>query len=922
MGYRLLPWILLTSLIFSANHSVAALGNIGFYYGSEAPVNALMAYDWLVLQPPQVSQSRLTTLSEAGVETLAYVSLGEIARSHRLFGAFPETGLMTDNPAWNSRVLDLRREDVRQILQNQLIEPAFEAGFQGVFLDTLDSYQLTEAGQTHPNAFLEAQAELIRTIRDKHPSARIVINRGFDLPEDTHSQVDALAFESYREGFDPARKRYRAVPETDREWLDRQLNHWRQAHPEKPLIAIDYIQDPDAAGTLAQQLRADGFIPYVSNPQLTRLGPTQPGRVKREVLVIQDSPSTLLSQSSAHRYAAVPLEELGYIPVYRHVGEPLPDEPLADRYAGILIWWEVGARSQKLCRWLKQHQATGLPVVTLGLLPADPACQSLTRAPEWAVPTPPLTYSERQSSVGQYESQRLPVVSGVALPEPEAGRFWLTVTDREGQRFHPIYTHDGGGVAVAPYLFEPGPEDQLYWLFDPIAFLDEAFGHPDFPASDVTTESGRLILTSHIDGDGFVSRAEVPGNPLAAQVIMDDILQAYNLPHTVSVIEAETSPDGIYPKTSAEAEQLARQIFRLDNVEVASHSFSHPFFWQIVAEDGKRELPVFAEYGYSLNVPEYTPELEREVAGSIRYINRKLTPPGKSVQVFLWTGDALPTEAALRKVREAGLANVNGGDTHPLPYDSELAGVWPIARPVGDELQIYAPVMNENVYTNLWQGPYYGFRDVVDTFRLLEARGRLKPLSLYYHFYSGSKPAALGALHTVYDYAMSQPTTQLYLSQYADRARTAYRSALMRDDGGQYHWRGVGQPHTVRIDPHHQFPDLTNSQGVAGYRDAAGKRFVHLAGNNPKLMLSDRPPSGPYLREANAVITHWSRSEKNKRWHITLGFAGHQPVNFILDNTSNCRVLDGPKTQFNKMKNAVAVRLTLKHVDSLALECR
>ena len=53
--------------------------------------------------------------------------------------------------------------------------------------------------------------------------------------------------------------------------------------------------------------------------------------------------------------------------------------------------------------------------------------------------------------------------------------------------------------------------------------------------------------------------------------------------------------------------------------------------------------------------------------------------------------------------------------------------------------------MNENVYTNDWTGPFYGFRDVIDTFRMTGEPRRLKPINLYYHTYSASKVAALKA---------------------------------------------------------------------------------------------------------------------------------------------------------------------------------
>lgn len=160
-----------------------------------------------------------------------------------------------------------------------------------------------------------------------------------------------------------------------------------------------------------------------------------------------------------------------------------------------------------------------------------------------------------------------------------------------------------------------------------------------------------------------------------------------------------------------------------------------------------------------MTIPGYHATPEREITGSVDYINRALAPTQKPVSVFLWTGDARPGQQSLAMVRELGLVNVNGGDTHPLPYDSGVAGVWPDARPIGDELQVYAPVMNENVFTNLWTGPFYGFRNVTDSFQILEERGRLKPIGIYYHYYSGTKPESLSALEEVYRYALAQDVT-------------------------------------------------------------------------------------------------------------------------------------------------------------------
>lgn len=911
---------LATASLFLSSSQAAAPQNVGFYYGGEAPVGTLMAYDWLVLQSDRTSPAHIDALNQTQTLPLAYVSAGEIARSHELFPTVPRSWILAANPAWDSVVLDLRLPEVQDFLLDRLIAPALARGFKGVFLDTLDSFTL--APDVDAEAFADAQDQLIHEIRNRHPDAKILINRGFHLPESAHAKVDAVVVESYRQGYDPVKKRYRAVTAEDRDWLDQQLSHWRKRHPEVPLIAIDYLEDPSQALALTQQLREDGFLGYVSDPDLVRLGPTLPRQVQRHVLTIYDSPSGRISYSAAHRQGAVLLEQLGYVPEYQWSGDPIPEEPTADRYAGIMVWWEAGLPNAKLCNWLLEQQAAGLPVVVFGVLPGNSPCQALIATETVRVPTGVLNTAPLHSSVGEYEGKRLPLTAFNPLPQPEEATPWLTVRDELGDQYTPVYTHAGGGAALAPYLLEPGPDGQQYWLFDPMAFLRQALGPASFPVVDTTTESGRRILTAHIDGDGFISRSELPGTPLAGDVIDREILARYSIPHTVSVIEAETSPEGLHPETSAEAEEIARTSFRREHVEIASHSYSHPYFWRPIEAD--RFLPEANEpiYGYFLPIPDYKPVLEREIDGSVRYIRERLAPPGKPVSVFLWTGDAQAGPEAVGRTREAGLININGGNTHPLPNASELAGVWPMALPLEDELQIYAPVMNENVYTNLWQGPYFGFRDVIQTFEILEDKGRLKPISIYYHYYSGTKPEALHALREIYDYALSQPVTPLFLSEYAERAQTVYRSALLQDEDGAWFWRGIAPPHTVRIDPATQFPDLDRSSGAAGFHDVAGHRYVHLTGADPRLVLQSELPSGPYLREANAVLTHWSRRSKGDGWELTFGFRGYQPIEFVLAGTSSCRAIgEASLLQLTPDSGSITGNLPIQNLNSLTLEC-
>ncbi|MEI8633474.1 hypothetical protein P4S72_18285 [Vibrio sp. PP-XX7] len=140
----------------------------------------------------------------------------------------------------------------------------------------------------------------------------------------------------------------------------------------------------------------------------------------------------------------------------------------------------------------------------------------------------------------------------------------------------------GNDVLIAsPWLIENLSKDDSRWMVNPYQLLHRAFALPNIPVPDVTTESGRRRLLTYIDGDAFPSLARFPGQPIAAKVIEDQIIKPYRLPITVSVIEGEVGPKGMYPKRSPYLEKIAREIFALPYVDMGSHTFSHPFLGRV-----------------------------------------------------------------------------------------------------------------------------------------------------------------------------------------------------------------------------------------------------------------------------------------------------------------------------------------------------
>jgi polysaccharide biosynthesis protein PelA len=134
--------------------------------------------------------------------------------------------------------------------------------------------------------------------------------------------------------------------------------------------------------------------------------------------------------------------------------------------------------------------------------------------------------------------------------------------------------------------------------------------------------------------------------------------------------------------------------------------------------------------------------------------------------VFLWTGDCVPPAEAIEKVYASGMLNMNGGDTVIRKSIPTLMAVSGMSIRKNGALQVYAPQQNENVYTNNWTGPFYGFDKVLETFEMTDKPRRLKPVNLYYHTYIASKAASIASLHKAYQYIQSKSHYPIFGSDY------------------------------------------------------------------------------------------------------------------------------------------------------------
>jgi len=894
---------------------------VAFFYGEKPPWDVLQAFDLVVVDPDHVPAPESAALT--ATRLAAYVAVGEVQPQRSYAARMPKAWLIGDNAAWGSRIIDQSAPGWPEFFVSQVIAPLWAAGYRDFFLDTLDSYHKVA---TTPEARARQEAGLvavIRALKTRFPQVRLIFNRGFEILPKVHEQVYAVAAESLFEGFDAAANQYRSVPPADREWLLTQLERIRSEY-RLPVIAIDYVApaEREKARQTARKITELGFIPWVANAALDTVGVGAVEAMPRRILAIHEP---LADEYALHyhplvRLAQTPLNYLGYT---LETADPdhLPSRPLAGQIAGIVVWLNEPLKTaprQALIAWLEKQYEAGIPIALLGetdfLLDTPLAGHLGLLRRESSPSTAPVRIETATSLVG-FERQPKPHPREFQAIEIDRGEPQL-VLGQGSRRQVAIAVMPWGGFAVDPYVIVTLPgEGDLRWVLDPFAFFKAALRLPDMPVPDVTTETGRRMLMVHMDGDGFPSRAEMKGAPYAGAVIRDRIVRRFRIPMTLSIIEGELSPTGLYPQDSPALEAIARDIFAAPHVEIASHGHSHPFVWRKATTAQKSGFG-----GYTLNIPGYQFDARREIEGSIRYIESRLAPPGKRVAMFLWTGDCIPGSDVLAITRELGVLNMNGGDTTATLSQPTLTRVEGLGIARGEDFQVFAPNQNENVYTNNWTGPYSGYRRVIETFQFTEMPRRLKPIDIYFHTYIATKPEGLKSLEEVFSWALQQETTPVFASEYARKALDFRRVVIARSATG---WRVRGAEHlrTLRWPRSLGVPALSRSSGVAGYVEKGEGGYLHLSANQAELVFSPQVEALPRLVSANGQIIDYRRGrDGNVRWRLQ----AHVPLVFSLANSGSCRIeADGRPLEPSRRDGGIThYRLTDHAAATIEALCR
>lgn len=456
-----------------------------------------------------------------------------------------------------------------------------------------------------------------------------------------------------------------------------------------------------------------------------------------------------------------------------------------------------------------------------------------------------------------------------------------------------FYAQRGFEIFINPY------NEITYWRIDPFFYFGKVLGN-DRPVPDVTTLNGNRVAFFHIDGDGFINTSEVDRSKMSGEVIISEIIKNYSLPTTASVVTSEIDSQFFGSKKS---EDLAREMFRSPFVEIASHTFSHPLSWAMVPDQQdikayiddrdvkKHKGPILA-----YKVSGYLMDYYKEVVGSVDYINQNLVSKNKKTQVVQWSGNCRPPEIAIELVEKAGLTHLNGGDSRFDKTYNSFTGLSALYRQLGSHLQVYSGAANENIYTNLWKGPFNGFINVIDNFKNTESPYRIKPINVYYHFYSGEKLSSLAALKSVYDWVIEQEINPVFASDYVKIVQGFDKVKIDKVKDHHFKISRNGDLRTIRFDSTDLVPDYRLSKNIVGHKVKEGRLYVFLGSfDSSEIILSNRKDDGVHIESSNGSIDQLI----SKNGELLINGKSNVPLKIKL---SNGKTITRSRGNFNNLK--------------------
>ena len=495
------------------------------YYGDNISYPLAGIHDYIIVQPTKIDTKSVGFKTNAK-RIYAYVSLGEVHPSETYINKIKDSWVIGQNSTWKTKVLDVSSVEYHDFILQSVLKDLHVKGFKNFFFDTLDSYQLASKSNAERKKYKEGLIELVHKIHLYYPTSKIVINRGFEMIDDIHSDVNAVLFESFHFGLD-AKLNYKSVSKEDKAWL---LTHIKRIQAYNlDVISVDYVDSKDMAKAdeAIKEIEKYHMIAYVSNKELTYYGQSNKNALPRKILVLGE-------ESLSHKHLSMPIEYLGYIPELRSINEALLDADAMQEYAGVIIYSQEKAKEpQTLYAWIKSLSDKGIKTLFLDNFASSLSMETLALHVEPNKDSRKNNISTVQSSLLMgYEIE--PKVSyHASMFTPHSATSLFSYTNQHNQSSTLAAITPWGGYALDD-SFLLHLDNRALWVVDIFALLQKALRLDSLIVADVTTQNGSRLFFNSIETKGKDELSESKEHMPSGVLFKKEIANRYNYTYTTT----------------------------------------------------------------------------------------------------------------------------------------------------------------------------------------------------------------------------------------------------------------------------------------------------------------------------------------------------------------------------------------------------
>ncbi len=221
------------------------------YYGHQH-LRKLSAYQTVVLQPQHYTPAELQWLRQQGVRVLAYMSVGEDPSPQR-----SAWSRRVRNPEWGTWYVKIGHAAWTAHLHSSADE--YLQHFDGLMLDTLDGATMFPADRS-------PLLRTLRSLRQRHPKAYFLANRGFELLPEMGQYVDGVLLESFTTSWTDG---YRKLLPNELHYTGEMLRRVRLSRLD--VYALDYACTPQQRRAAQTRARAQGVTTFISVRELNAI---------------------------------------------------------------------------------------------------------------------------------------------------------------------------------------------------------------------------------------------------------------------------------------------------------------------------------------------------------------------------------------------------------------------------------------------------------------------------------------------------------------------------------------------------------------------------------------------------------------------------------------------------------------------------